>query len=1082
MSGLFGSDTTISTSETALSGLVIQTSAYGVTIPITYGKTRVAPNLIWYGNFQAIPRTTTQSSGGKGGSVTSSNTTYTYTAGVILALGEGPIVDVKKAWIDKSVYADPSAVGLSKFLGSYPQSPWGWLTTNVPAQALGYSGIAYVANSALACSSSASIGNHGYEVAGRLYDAYNIDVNQADIITDFLTNANYGVPNFSSGKIGDLAQLTNYCNALGIRVSPELSTQRAAHEWLTEWAQSANAGLVWSEGKLKIVPYSDLAASGYYYVGSMQTLATYTPSVTPAYDLTDDDFIVREARDPVMVTRKRQADAFNCVQVEYRDRSTDYNVAVAEVKDQANIEAYGLRTMPVVKMHLLTSKTAAMQVAQAILQRALYIRNEYKFDLTWKYSRLEPMDVVTITDAQLGLNQARVRITEVDESADGLLTVTAEEFPNGVTAANTYAGSNGSGYLPNYNAAPPNTNAPLIFAPPIEIATSTLEMWVAACGNAGWGGCEVWVSSDNSTYSRVGRIQGNARMGTLTANLPSSSDPDTTHTLAVDLTMSAGSMLSGTKGDADLFHTLCYADGELISYQTAALTSAYHYDLKDYIRRGAYGSPIGAHLSGTKFARLDEAIFSIPYTADQIGSTMYVKLPAFNVWQGGMQSLVDVSPATVVIPSPPAPANVQNFAAQQSGNVVVFSWHQVVDYALKGYDIGYAAQGETDWAHFILLTESARGTEMTNAAVPPGTWVFGIRARDVVGQLSPSISTFNLIVTTSSPVIASARQDPDWSGVTANMVKHVSGVLIPAGTKTCDQYQQLTAPAAPTLSSIAGGTMNAATYYAKATYTTASGETLASSEASLAVAANSLLKITSPITSNGATGWNAYVSLTTGNETKQTSTPLAIGVDWTEPIPGLVSGANLPVSNTTGWEPFDLFVVDPVPTCSYTTPTIDTMYDSTLRVYSTDAVVMGYGQSGTPQHMEYFDSWLSAGSDPNNYLPWLIGQASFRYMKMRIALTSISLGTVPIITAFTAFADTQPIIENVASAAVSPGGTTVTFPQRYHIVPFVMASVVGATALYATVSNITPTGCDIHIFNSSGTDVGGTATYTATGS
>jgi len=52
--------------------------------------------------------------------------------------------------------------------------------------------------------------------------------------------------------------------------------------------------------------------------------------------------------------------------------------------------------------------------------------------LGWRYSLLEPMDIVLLTDAALGLSGAAVRITQIDEDDNGELTVTAEEIP-GVT-------------------------------------------------------------------------------------------------------------------------------------------------------------------------------------------------------------------------------------------------------------------------------------------------------------------------------------------------------------------------------------------------------------------------------------------------------------------------------------------------------------------------------------------------------------------------------------------------------------------------------------------------------------------------
>lgn len=110
----------------------------------------------------------------------------------------------------------------------------------------------------------------------------------------------------------------------------------------------------------------------------------------------------------------------------------------------------------------------------------------------------------------------------------------------------------------------------------------------------------------------------------------------------------------------------------------------------------------------------------------------------------------------------------------------------------------------------------------------------------------------------------------------------------------------ITSPAAPTLTSSAGGTLAATTYYVKITYVTAAGETLASGETSLAVAANNVLGVTSPAAQAGATGYNVYVSTATGTETKQNSAPIAIGTGWTEPTTGLIAGAALPAASTAG--------------------------------------------------------------------------------------------------------------------------------------------------------------------------------------
>src|SRR5947209_13769580 len=141
------------------------------------------------------------------------------------------------------------------------------------------------------------------------------------------------------------------------------------------------------------------------------------------------------------------------------------------------------------------------------------------------------------------------------------------------------------------------------------------------------------------------------RPGVLSAPLPGHADPDAADTLAVDLTQSQGQLLSGTIADADDFVTLCYCDGELLSYQTATLTAAYEYDLT-YLRRGVYGTPIGAHSGGSSFARFgpnDPSLFRYRYPASFIGNTVSVKLPAFNIFGQSLQGLAGLTPTSYTL-------------------------------------------------------------------------------------------------------------------------------------------------------------------------------------------------------------------------------------------------------------------------------------------------------------------------------------------------------------------------------------------------------------------------------------------------
>lgn len=127
---------------------------------------------------------------------------------------------------------------------------------------------------------------------------------------------------------------------------------------------------------------------------------------------------------------------------------------------------------------------------------------------------------------------------------------------------------------------------------------------------------------------------------------------------------------------------------------------------------------------------------------------------------------------------------------------------------------------------------------------------------------------------------------------------YLAGVSIPAAG--------ISSPTNGALGSTSSGTLAATKYFVRSTWATNSGETIAAAETSLSVAANRLLTIAAPSGAPvSAIGWYAYVGNTSsggsGSESRQSGIVNALGVGWTEPSTGLLSGAPYPVSNTTGW-------------------------------------------------------------------------------------------------------------------------------------------------------------------------------------
>jgi len=661
-------NTTVSHEEPRVLNLRIQTSAYGLAVPVVWGTNRIPGNMIWYDDFRAIAHTTSTTTstggggggkggggGGGGGTITQTNTTYTYTAATMLALCWGQIAGIGQVWKDK----DKVGIGDvgSLFVGSSVQNAWSYLTTAHPTEALAYRDIAYVANAVLDLGSNGSISQYGFEIQGRqIYGSGVVDALPKDIVIDALSNARLGVA-FPSDSLGDLTNWANYCKASKFFLSPAVSAQTSAHEFFKDILDATNSEVVWSEGLVKVIPYGDAAVTSSY--------GSWTPDMTPLYDLDDDDFCPAKGEDPVRIIRKSPADAYNQVQVEYLSRANEYNVTPVERKDQANIEQFGLRAQAVRKLHLICRDDTAGNIADILLRRALYIRNEFEFELSWKYGLLEPMDLVTITDLPQGLDRQLVRIIEVVEKEDGSISIRAEEVPGVTASAAEIDGEVSGGFSVDFNVSPGNTNAPVFFEPPLAL-TDTPQVWLAMSGGANWGGAEIWLSMDGSSYGRAGTVFGSSKHGVITAALPVGLDPDLANTLKVDLSISGGTLVGGTQLDRDLYNTLAYVGGELVSYQTATLTGPSAYDLAS-LRRGAYGTTIVNHASGATFVRCDAGVFKLPYTPDYVGKTIYVKLRSFNIYGGGIQDLESLTPYTYTVLGAPI-GSVSNLVLEQPFN------------------------------------------------------------------------------------------------------------------------------------------------------------------------------------------------------------------------------------------------------------------------------------------------------------------------------------------------------------------------------------------------------------------------------
>lgn len=398
-----------------LSAMSIADKGYGEAIKICYGTNRVSAMLGMTRDFTAKEHKVGKGGGGK---------SYTYSATVMLFLGDGNIQGFGKVWRNKEKFASYTDAGFTySRLGVTNQAAWGAIASF--PENLNYTNLVLVAGTEYSLGSEGTLGNHSFEIFGHCLSAVSTDQNYRsahikDVITDFINNKLYGALSSDTALVTiDTNQIHAYCQARNILISPLIEDQKPAHEYLTEWATVANAGIVWSEGILKFRPYADESFTGHG--------VTFTPDTTIRYSFNDDT--IDEFIKP---TRKKPADCFNKITVECLNSTKEYNKFPVDASDQAEIEKNGLRPGENRIMSSITDPVVAKIVAHTVLQHGLYIRMTYEISGWCDADLLEPLDFVTITDAGLGLNNERCRVVSITDSQDGKLKFTVEEAPEGV--------------------------------------------------------------------------------------------------------------------------------------------------------------------------------------------------------------------------------------------------------------------------------------------------------------------------------------------------------------------------------------------------------------------------------------------------------------------------------------------------------------------------------------------------------------------------------------------------------------------------------------------------------------------------
>ena len=527
-----------------------------------------------------------------------------------------------------------------------------------------------------------SLPQYNFEIKGKLLETGDgVDVNPADYIVHVLKSI--GIDDVN---IDGLEHYREYCKAADILIStPPDSRSSKAQTVINDIAEITNSLVFWSTDRLKIVPLAD------------KPIGTWSPYNQIQYNLNADDLIPASDGQLVVYKRKDSSESYNQATVEFINRANGYEKETVAFEIVADVQKNGLKPASKKSAHYLYTKARAQYYAEQLAMKRLYAKNQYTFRLDWAFCRLEPGDLVTLTDELCGLNKQIVVITSVSEAADGQLEITAEGKPPGTYAPAKYNVHENERPFVDYNQEAPSVNDVAIFQTVGDVGGN--QIFVGVNAPSGWGGCSVWLSDNDQTYQRIGNISQQARMGRTKYGFAQNGN-------FCNVTINQGVLKSGTHIDAERGNTLCWVNGEALSYENVEVHPNNWFTLQGLVR-GQYGTNAINHNADERFVRVDEALFRYPYRKEDIGKTIYLKFTSMNLFGSNEQGLDEVqSYQYTIVP----------YYIPEVSNVTLFT---------KYYEIGNGVLSFDVVAEFNVPHINSLDTVEIWYREPSGQWKYG---------------------------------------------------------------------------------------------------------------------------------------------------------------------------------------------------------------------------------------------------------------------------------------------------------------------------------------------------------------------
>lgn len=380
-------------------------------------------------------------------------------------------------------------------------------------------------------------------------------------------------------------------------------------------------------------------------------------------------------------TRKQEVDLPVQLEFSYFDsglgllKGTQYAKRVQAPAAATNARAYASMTAPIIM-----SATQAAQVADKVLWTEWIERDTFAATLSWKYTLLDPSDVVTVTLADG--SSYNVRLTKTDLGADWSIPTS---FVNEDETTYQSAAVGGTGTLFT-TANTVNVVAIQTIALDLPYLADTDEDGTnyalvfygsGLLSNSQWLGAAISKNVNSAGWVPLGASGTPVFWGTLAAPLPPTVCPfmvDNSYTITVQPFRGAtGSLASCTITDLLNGTNQAAVGGEIIQFLNAVANANGTWTLSGILRGMRGTDPLcDFHQAGETFVLLDRGKLGVdPYPFNAIGQVAdYDAAPLGASFDAGQQAVVTFAGAAL---KPYAPCQIGAASDGNGGTTITWS-------------------------------------------------------------------------------------------------------------------------------------------------------------------------------------------------------------------------------------------------------------------------------------------------------------------------------------------------------------------------------------------------------------------------